>query len=200
MQSLKVCVIGDTIVDEYIQCDPWGMSQEDPTIVVTPIMTERFLGGAAIVAAHARNLGAESAVFISITGDDDTGGMLLKKLDSYGVTARLLKDDSRPTTLKQRYRAGSKTLLRVSHLRQHKINKELQAQAFDHVKQTIADADLLIFADFNYGALPQKLVDAVSNECRQRDVMIVADSHVHRRLGMFPASKSGTSHADGARG
>lgn len=183
MQSLKVCVIGDTIVDEYIQCDPLGMSQEDPTIVVTPIMTERFLGGAAIVAAHARNLGAKSVVFISITGDDDTGRYVAEKLDSYSVTARLLKDDSRPTTLKQRYRAGNKTLLRVSHLRQHKINKELQAQAFEHVKQTLADADLLIFADFNYGALPQELVDAVSNECRQRDVMIVADSQCSSQVG-----------------
>ena len=42
MQGLKVCVIGDIIVDEYIQCDPLGMSQEDPTIVVTPIMSNKF--------------------------------------------------------------------------------------------------------------------------------------------------------------
>ena len=41
MNSLNVCVVGDTIVDEYIQCDPLGMSQEDPTIVVTPIMENR---------------------------------------------------------------------------------------------------------------------------------------------------------------
>ena len=36
------------------------MSQEDPTIVVTPVLTERFIGGAAIVAAHARGLGVTS--------------------------------------------------------------------------------------------------------------------------------------------
>ena len=46
MRSLNVCVIGDTIVDEFIQCDPLGMSQEDPTIVVTPIMANKFIGGA----------------------------------------------------------------------------------------------------------------------------------------------------------
>src|SRR4030042_6188393 len=37
MRGLKVCVLGDTIVDEYITCDALGMSQEDPTIVVTPV-------------------------------------------------------------------------------------------------------------------------------------------------------------------
>ncbi|MFM8836506.1 MAG: adenylyltransferase/cytidyltransferase family protein, partial [Actinomycetota bacterium] len=31
----KVVVIGDLIADEYITCDPLGMSEEDPTIVVT---------------------------------------------------------------------------------------------------------------------------------------------------------------------
>ena len=28
MNSLRVCVLGDTIVDEYITCDPLGMSQD----------------------------------------------------------------------------------------------------------------------------------------------------------------------------
>lgn len=183
MRSLKVCVIGDTIVDEYVQCDPLGMSQEDPTIVVTPIMTDRFLGGAAIVAAHARSLGAGSVTFISVTGDDDAGRYVAEKLDGYGVDAQLLKDDSRPTTLKQRYRAGNKTLLRVSHLRQHKINKALQQQAFEKACEVLADADLLIFADFNYGALPQVLVDQVSEECLRRDVMMVADSQSSSQVG-----------------
>src|SRR6185503_1033403 len=34
--DLKVVVMGDLIVDEYINCEPLGMSQEDPTVVVTP--------------------------------------------------------------------------------------------------------------------------------------------------------------------
>ena len=43
MKDIKVVVIGDTIVDEYISCDPLGMSEEDPTIVVTPISSKKFI-------------------------------------------------------------------------------------------------------------------------------------------------------------
>ncbi len=43
--SLRVGVVGDLILDEYITCEPVGLSQEDPTIVVTPIDTQRFVGG-----------------------------------------------------------------------------------------------------------------------------------------------------------
>ena len=35
--KINICVIGDLIVDQYISCDSIGMSQEDPSIVVTPI-------------------------------------------------------------------------------------------------------------------------------------------------------------------
>jgi len=183
MHSLKVCVIGDTIVDDYIQCDPLGMSQEDPTIVVTPIMTERFIGGAAIVAAHARHMGARSVDFLSVIGDDAAGKHVSEKLDLYGVDANLVKDDSRPTTLKQRYRAGNKTLLRVSHLRQHKISRSLQQRVLDRLKSILADTDLVIFSDFNYGALPQELVDQVTKECRHRSIMMAADSQSSSQFG-----------------
>ena len=183
VRALKVCVIGDAIVDEYIECDPLGMSQEDPTIVVTPIMTEKFLGGAAIVAAHARYLGAGTVDYVSVTGDDDGGQFVSQKLEEYGVTSRLIRDDSRPTTLKQRYRAENKTLLRVSYLRQHKISKLLQQRAFAQIMNSLAGADLLIFSDFNYGALPQELVDQISSECRSRDIMMVADSQCSSQIG-----------------
>ena len=36
LNKIKVCVIGDLIIDEYISCNA-GMSQEEPTLVVTPI-------------------------------------------------------------------------------------------------------------------------------------------------------------------
>src|SRR6185369_14841069 len=57
--GMRVFVIGDLIIDDYITCDPLGMSQEDPSIVVTPIETRTFVGGAGIVAAHAHGLGAD---------------------------------------------------------------------------------------------------------------------------------------------
>lgn len=183
MQSLKVCVVGDTIVDEYVQCDPLGMSQEDPTIVVTPILTERFIGGAAIVAAHARSLGAQSVDFISVSGDDDIAQYVVDKLASAHVGTSLIRDHDRPTTLKQRYRAGNKTLLRVSHLRQHKISRALQQQALDRVRESLNNAGLVIFSDFNYGVLPQELVDDITKECRRKGIMIFADSQSSTQVG-----------------
>ena len=106
--QLKICVVGDIIVDEYITCEPLGMSQEDPTIVVTPLDYSRFLGGAGIVAAHAAELGAK-VHFVSVTGNDNTREFALNELSNVGVESQLVIDESRPTTLKQRFRSKGKS-------------------------------------------------------------------------------------------
>ena len=70
-EGARVAVAGDMIVDDYITCDAIGMSREEPTLVVTPVETSRFLGGAGIVAGHAASLGAEVHL-LSAVGDDES--------------------------------------------------------------------------------------------------------------------------------
>lgn len=182
--KVKVCVIGDLIIDEYITCQALGMSQEDPTIVVTPIHSTMFIGGAGIVAAHASGLGA-SVEFISIVGDDELKKYGKNKLKEYNVKANLFIDKSRPTTLKQRFRSKGKTLLRVSHLHQAPISSELQNLILKRLSDLVQEIDLLVFSDFNYGCLPQDLVEKIVNLIQRRkpEIMLVADSQSSSQIG-----------------
>jgi rfaE bifunctional protein kinase chain/domain len=180
--NLKVCVIGDLIVDEYVTCEPVGMSQEDPTIVVMPINSTRFIGGAGIVAAHAAGLGA-SVNFVSITGNDEVREYAIKALEKYKVHASLLIDETRPTTLKQRFRSKGKSLLRVSHLHQGAISKKLQDQIFTIFEENITDVDLIIFSDFNYGCLPQYLVEKLISLAKKNSILTAADSQSSSQVG-----------------
>ena len=59
--------VGDTIVDHFVACDPIGMSNEAPVVVVKELETQNYVGGAAIVSAHVAALGAE-CTFLSVTG------------------------------------------------------------------------------------------------------------------------------------
>jgi len=180
--KLRVSVVGDLIIDEYITCQPLGMSQEDPTIVVTPVDTARFIGGAGIVAAHAAGLGA-SVLFVSVTGNDTARSFALDGLAAAGVRAQLLVDESRPTTLKQRYRSLGKSLLRVSHLHQGAISVKQQKQILAELEQAMDNTDLLVFSDFNYGCLPQSLVNQIIPMAKSRGVMLAADSQSSSQVG-----------------
>lgn len=180
--TLKICVVGDLIIDEYIACQPLGMSQEDPTIVVTPIDSRLFIGGAGIVAAHAAGLGA-TVHFISVTGSDKARDFAIKELDNAGVKSSLLIDESRPTTLKQRFRSKGKTLLRVSHLHQDAISVRIQDDILVVFDELISGCDLVVFSDFNYGCLPQLLVDKLILRTKDKGIMLAADSQSSSQVG-----------------
>jgi rfaE bifunctional protein kinase chain/domain len=181
-QGLKILVLGDLIVDEYINCQPLGMSQEDPTLVVTPLDSAKFIGGAGIVACHAAGLGA-SVKFISIVGNDDSSQYAAERLNFFNVSNELLIDETRPTTLKQRYRAKGKSLLRVSHLHQGAISLSLQNKIINLIRGISNDIDMIVFSDFNYGVLPQSLVDQIVGIGMQKNIFLVADSQSSSQSG-----------------
>lgn len=182
LEGLDIIVVGDTIIDDYIICEPLGLSQEDPTIVVSPMHRKKFIGGAAIVAAHAVGLGG-NVNFVSVVGRDEIAHFLTEHLDSYGVKHHLFEDLSRPTTLKQRYRTKEKTLLRVNELRQHSISKELCSQIIEKMHELIPKAKLLVFSDFNYGILPTPLVNELVDLGLKYGVTMVADSQSSSQIG-----------------
>lgn len=180
--NLGVCVIGDLIIDEYITCQPLGMSQEDPTIVVTPIDSSRFIGGAGIVAGHAVGMGA-SVDFLSVTGSDNARDFALEGLTKVGVRAIMPSDASRPTTVKQRFRAKGKSLLRVSYLHQTAISLSLQQQILDAFAKALPEIHVLVFSDFNYGCLPQPLVEQITSLAKKNNIIIASDSQSSSQVG-----------------
>ncbi len=181
-RKIKVAVVGDSIVDEYVSANPIGMSREDTTIVVSPISSNLFVGGAAIVAAHASSLGAISSLF-TINGKDKYSKFLEKKLKNYKVKANIFIDDSRNTNLKKRYRVPEKTLLRVNIYDQRSISKKIQDKIFTKIKKISSKIDLLVFSDFNFGCLPQELVNKILTHLKKKKIFIVADSQTSSQIG-----------------
>jgi len=180
--ELNILVIGDTIVDEYITCEPLGMSQEDPTIVVSPLLNDKFIGGAAIVASHAKTLGA-NVKFISVVGDDENHSFVKEGLEKLNIDVSLYTDSTRPTTLKQRFRAKDKTLLRVNHLKHHGISKDIQSDIVKNIEKNIQDIDLIIFSDFSYGVLTNTLISNISALGLQYNILMSADSQSSSQVG-----------------
>lgn len=181
-KALKVAVVGDTILDQYIDCDPVGLSREDPTIVVTPTEKNLFIGGAAIVALHAHAFGAK-VDFYSVCGVDARADWLETELLTSGINAHLYKDKSRPTTLKRRYRTQNKTLLRVNEYRSHSLEQSVQSQILQDFEARIGEYDLIIFSDFSYGLLNADLVSQMQDIAKRHNVAMVADSQTSSQRG-----------------
>ena len=53
-------------------------------------------------------------------------------------------------------------------------------KAFD---QVLDDLDLVVFSDFNYGCLPQTLVDKIISKCKKYGKLVFADSQSSSQVG-----------------
>ena len=51
------------------------------------------------------------------------------------------------------------------------------------LKKSLSDSDVLIFSDFNYGCLPQRLVDQIIEIAKNSKVLIAADSQSSSQIG-----------------
>ena len=180
--QIRVCVVGDLIIDEYINCHPLGMSQEEPTVVVTPVDRKRFFGGAGIVAAHCTSLGA-STTLITLTGSDETSYWALEKAAEYKVEGIYVTDVNRPTTLKQRFRSGTQTLLKISHLSQDYLDSDKEKDLIEKFSRIAPQIDLLIFSDFSYGVLSPFVVERMLQKASEYGVTVSADSQSSSQIG-----------------
>lgn len=198
---LRILVIGDSIVDEYITCEALGLSKADPVVVVSPTGSEVFVGGAAVIAAHAAVLGAQ-VKYLSVIGNDPSGQYLEEALESYGIDTYLLKEEYRPTSQKTRYRAGGRTLLRVNKVLCQEIEDETSKRLREEVERIIKNIDLVVFSDFNNGCLPQSLVEGIITVCDEQGVPMVADSQsygIKGDIGRFTGMLLITPTEDEAR-
>jgi rfaE bifunctional protein kinase chain/domain len=164
------------------------MSGEEPVLVVQPVDSAMFLGGAGIVAAHLASLGAQ-VDFVSVVGSDEPSEFARGQLERFGVETHLLVDDSRPTTKKTRYRCEGKSLLRVSKLSQEPVSRQIASELQRKVR-LIGESRLVLFSDFNYGVLSDEVLSGVHDDLARFSPVMGADSQSSSQTGDVSRFKS----------
>jgi rfaE bifunctional protein kinase chain/domain len=181
-KAQKLLVLGDTIVDQFVACDALGMSAEAPVIVLRELEKNQYIGGAAIVAAHARALGAECR-FVSVLGDDDPGEFVKSELNSIGIKSTLFVDRERPTTYKVRYMVEKQKMFRVSRLEEKSIPSNLENQIIETLREIIPGMNGVIVSDFVYGVVTPNILKAVTSIAKTNNVQLFGDLQCSSQIG-----------------
>ena len=110
--QLNVLVVGDVMIDRYLNGKVERISPEAPVPVVHLETSENRLGGAANVALNLKALGA-TPYLCSMIGNDRDGEIFKNLLPENGLSNQcILQSSERPTTVKTRILSGSQQLLR----------------------------------------------------------------------------------------
>jgi len=178
----RLLVVGDTIVDQYAACEPLGMSAEAPVVVVRELETQEYVGGAGIVAAHIRALGAECS-YLSIVGKDQPGDFVRNEMEKQQIDAHLIEDSSRPTTFKIRYMVNNQKLFRVSRLQDHSPSQELESQLIERLEELVPQVDGVLVSDYVYGVVTNRLLTRLLELAKKHSVKLFGDLQCSSQIG-----------------
>ncbi|MFO0328606.1 MAG: bifunctional heptose 7-phosphate kinase/heptose 1-phosphate adenyltransferase [Gemmatimonadota bacterium] len=171
---VRVAVVGDAMLDVYLRGDVERISPEAPVPVLRVRDRRDALGGAANVVQNVLALGSRCELVAAI-GRDRTGERLAQLLGDAGTEPRGLVATDRPTTTKTRLVARSQQLLRYDEEDDGDLAGADVAAVIAAVECAVADADALVFEDYNKGVLVPSVIAAGMHAARAKGIPVVVD-------------------------
>jgi D-beta-D-heptose 7-phosphate kinase/D-beta-D-heptose 1-phosphate adenosyltransferase len=173
---LRALVIGEAMLDSYLEGVTGRLCQEAPVPVVDVLGRRDAPGGAANTAANLRGLGARVSL-LSVIGDDDESGRLRDVLAQRGVGAEdLVVQPSRRTLAKHRVVAASQLLVRFDQGSTDPIGPHAERALAGRLEALWPLCDAVIVSDYDYGILTPRIIATIAGLQASLPRVLVADS------------------------
>jgi D-beta-D-heptose 7-phosphate kinase/D-beta-D-heptose 1-phosphate adenosyltransferase len=180
--GLEVAVLGEAMLDTYLEGSTHRFCQEAPVPVVHLSGRTDLAGGAANTAVNVRRLGGR-VTFLSVVGDDVEGRLLRELLDRQDVaTGPLLARPSRQTLHKQRVLVSAQMMVRLDRGSTEPIDPETERELTDRLAEAFARSAAVVVSDYGYGILTPRILRALADLQARWSPVLVVDS---RRLAAF---------------
>ena len=173
---LKVLVVGEAIIDEYVNCAAIGRSAKAPIVATKFESSQRYAGGALAVA---NNLAAfcQTVDLVTLVGDDGAEEPWIHDRLDENVSVRFVRKSHAPTIIKRRYRESyfDLPLFAINFLN----DDPLTADEEKNVRRELSSAgdyDLVVVADYGHSLLCAGAVELLCRGAKFLAVSVQADS------------------------
>ncbi len=206
LRGLRILVIGDLVLDEYVVGRASRLSREAPVPVLELI--ERFCrpGAACNPAANIAALGGVP-LLIGVLGDDPAGRTLVAELARAGIeTGHLISSPTRATgtktrVLAQHAAAHRQQVARIDDLDRAPLAPDVESQLQARIVACVPSVDAILVSDYKGGVVARETIEATAAAARQAGRPIAVDSQGDLlRFGGFTLVKSNQPDAEVAIG
>ncbi|HEX8463588.1 MAG TPA: PfkB family carbohydrate kinase [Abditibacterium sp.] len=167
-----VAVLGDLMLDEWIIGSAHRISPEAPVPVVRLEKRETAPGGAANVVMNLLSLGARARAG-GVVGDDEAGRDLAQELATAGADiAALVRDASRPTTLKTRVVAQRQQMVRIDRESDEPLSGAIIEELRARFEALLSGAGALCLSDYAKGIAHCGVFASVIAAAREAQIIV----------------------------
>ncbi len=173
--EVRLLVVGDVVLDEYLSGDVERVSPEAPVPVVHVQDESAVLGGAGNVVRNIVALGGQCG-FCSVIGKDPDGDQVVELLEELEVEASgVLRLADRPTTRKTRIVGRSQQIVRVDRETRDPIPAEAIGRHVGAVEARLSGLDGAVVEDYGKGLLTPKSIRRVMARFADAKVPVCVD-------------------------
>ena len=176
----RILVLGDLVLDRYVWGDAERISQEAPVILLREERQEVRLGGAANVANMLRGLETQ-VTMAGVVGRDADGALLREEMESLGIDCEtLVVDETRPTTVKQRYigRAQHRhphQMLRVDRESRDLLQESVEETLLQRILDVLPEHAAVLVSDYAKGVCTPRVLSTVIAAARRQGIPVIVD-------------------------
>jgi D-beta-D-heptose 7-phosphate kinase/D-beta-D-heptose 1-phosphate adenosyltransferase len=172
---VRLLVVGDVVLDEYLWGDVDRVSPEAPVPVVHVSREGTVLGGAGNVVRNVVALGA-ACRFCSVVGDDRAGQRVVELLAELGVDAKgMVVVEGRPTTRKTRVVARNQQIVRFDRETEAPLAIPAARRLVTAIDGCLSGVDGVILEDYGKGALSARVLAAAMRRFREAGLFVAVD-------------------------
>jgi len=174
--KVRALVIGDAMLDSYLEGTASRLCSEGPVPVVTKSGEERVPGGAANTASNLRALGAQ-VMFLGFVGRDANAAYLRTALRRYDIDDGWLVEDPNISTIhKMRILADEQYVVRFDEGDTTNYSKSSREELLYKLEQALTKCDVIVVSDYSYGAVSEDVTSVIKDFRRTHDIPLMVDS------------------------
>lgn len=166
-KSLKILVIGDTIIDEYMYCDLIGRSLKEAILRVKYLSTERFAGGVIAVANHLGSF-CNNVTMLTVLGAGSKNEAFIKSQLLPKVKPVFFRREDAVTVVNKRIvrEAFLEKFFGIYEINDAPIPKSVEDLIGKSLDSLLPAHDLVIVMDYGFGLMTPAIVEKVTVESK----------------------------------
>ena len=174
-RDVRLLVVGDLMLDEYLWGKAERISPEAPVQVVEVTREDVRLGGAGNVINNLVALGCR-VVACSVIGGDDNGTILQRAFTGKGVDVNgVFQDPMRATSKKTRVVAANQQIVRIDRESKESISAEFEERILEFITEREGQFKAILISDYAKGVLTPKTLEGIISIARKMKVPVVVD-------------------------
>ncbi len=165
LRNVRVMVVGEAIIDEYVYCESMGKSGKESVLVMKYLSQERYAGGALAIANHLADF-CENVSVACYLGTEKTEEDFIRQSLRGNVKPLFVYKSDSPTIVKRRFvdSYSLAKLLGVYELNAEPLNEEEDKVLCSMLGQALPESNVVIVADYDHGLITPRVVDLLTEK------------------------------------